>query len=60
MLRYHVVFWELDLEPFKAVLASIEAVLSITKAESAWTEGESMTLDQAINYAVNYAEELLR
>ena len=60
VLRYHVVFWELDLEPFKAVLASIEAVLSITKAESAWTEGESMTLDQAINYAVNYAEELLR
>ncbi len=60
MSHYRVVLWELDLEPFKAVLAPIQAGLSAAELESAWAEGESMSLDQAIDYAMNYAEGLLQ
>ncbi len=60
MSHYHVDLWELDLEPFNAALAPIRAGLSAAEAESAWAEGEAMSLDQAIDYAFGYAEGLRR
>jgi tetratricopeptide (TPR) repeat protein len=60
MSHYHFDLWKSDRELFNAALATIQAGLSAAEAESAWAEGEVMTLDQAIDYAVDYAEGLLR
>lgn len=59
MSHHHAILWELELESCNAVLAPIRDGLGSAEFESAWAEGESMSLDQAIDYAVSYAEALL-
>jgi hypothetical protein len=59
MSHYHFDIWKSDRELFNAALATIQVGLGAAEAESAWAEGEAMTLDQAIDYAVDYAEGLL-
>jgi predicted ATPase/DNA-binding SARP family transcriptional activator/Tfp pilus assembly protein PilF len=51
-------WWPADQVEYEHNLAALQAALTKTEFAAAWTEGQAMTLEQAIAYALNTGEQI--